>query len=286
MSAFNTEHIPVREIDAGGPNFEYSQWTRYHVVFACGRTAFRGQTSLYAPAKNRKMCRKCKEEHAAAGSVPLGPPRMTRHTAVGEKDATGPRWKNYTDVKTVTVFACGMEAPAHMLESMTGERENQRPCPGCEAALNPRGEDPAYRKTDSARLIYRAIKTATGDPRLPGLAYAFTGGLSGFHRQHRQDGQDGRNCASAGRIMEEASNLMEMAVRACPRILWRRLRIQGRLAGPETRPRGEAPPDAPEGEMEKLFAQAEETLAEFGFSLEEQEDGARRLTEAGRRNRG
>ncbi len=282
MNAFNTEHIPVREIDAGGPNPEYDEWTRYHVVFACGRTAFRGQRSLYAPAKNRKMCRKCKKEPAANSSVPWGSPSLTRHTAVEEKEATGPRWKNYRDVKTVTVFACGMETPDYMLASMTQERENQRPCPGCEAALNPRGEDPAYRKADSARLIYRAIKTATGNPRLPGLAYTFTGGVSGFHRQ---DGQDGQDMASANRIMEEASNLMEMAVRACPRILWHHFSYEeGSLVLQPAK--SAAPPDAPEGDMERLFAQAEETLAAFGFNLEEQEDGAHRLTEARRRNRG
>ena len=283
MSAFNTEHIPVREIDAGGPNLEYAEWTRYHVVFACGRTAFRGQSSLYAAAKNRKMCRECKKEQNRTGGVPwrssLG---VTRHTAVGEKDATVRMRKNYRDVQTVTVFACGMETPDYMLDSMTREREDERPCPGCETALNPIGEDPAYRKADSARRIYRAIKTATGDSCLPGLAYTFTGGQSGFYRQN---GRNGRSETHTRRIMEEASNLMEMAVRACPRSLWRHFGYEDGslvLRGDENT----APPDAPERDTEKLFDQMEETLEAFGFSLDEQDGGARRLTEARRRNGG
>ena len=202
MSAFNTEHIPVSERDAAGPDRRHDQWTRYQVVFACGAAVPRGDVFMYLPARNRKICRHCEAAVTKGGAVPMPRPRhwhITRHTQTGEDRAGNP------------VLACG----AHWQDARQPQDEAGPPreCPGCREAQDPGGgheERRRERMTRTARDVYMAIKTAASGPDPRPLAYTSQTGRGGFYRPDRRGQHPGN------RILEHASSLMENAARAVP----------------------------------------------------------------------
>ena len=290
MSAFNTEHIPVREIDAGGPGRGYNESVRYHTVHACGMTCFRNQAALYEPARNRTMCRECRRSWDGESTSPRRRPSGERHIPVLEKEAAGTR---------VTVFACGIQAPAQRAREMEHDPSRTHLCTGCRAGTEGPQEDPAYRRAETAREVRRAIKTAVQNPGLPPLVYRMSMGGNGFYRD------DGNEVARGQRILERASNLMEMALTPCPWRLRRYficenaeivLRPDGHAVAAESQdPRGTGPgPHIPPEDIramlpaarESVFRALGETLEPFGFRLDETGElgpGARKLAQAPRR---
>lgn len=200
MSSFNTRHIPIREIDAGGPALVNHPWERFHVVFACSKTVSRGQAYYYTPARNRKACRGCTNEW---NGQPTLPPRLheTRHTVIGETESGK------------FLFACGEALSQHTVDRQTKEWADKRPCPGCEVVLNGAESERAATMAGIAKRIYQAIKTATGDPKRPKLVYGVYAGTAGFYRA----GPKGK--PKGDRILEEASGLMEIVARSCPATL-------------------------------------------------------------------
>ena len=200
MSSFNTRHIPIREIDAGGPALVNNPWERFHVVFACSKTVSRGQASYYTPAKNRKTCRGCRKEWNGHTTLP---PRLfeTKHTVTGE---TG---------SGMILLACGTASSQPIVDRQTKDWADKRPCPGCEVVLNGTENERAATMAGTAKRIYQAIKTATGDPKRPRLVYGVHAGRAGFYRA----GPKGK--PQGDRILEEANGLMEIVARSCPATL-------------------------------------------------------------------
>ena len=290
MNAFNTEHIAVREIDAGGPGRGYDEFVRYHTVHACGMTCFRTQTALYEPARNRTMCRECRRSWDGESKAPRRRSILDRHIPVLEKEAAGIR---------VTVFACGTQAPAQRAREMEHDPSRTHLCTGCRAGTEGPQEDPAYRRAETAREVRRAIKTAVQNPGLPPLVYRMSMGRNGFYRD------DGNEAPRGQRILGRASNLMEMAVRACPWRLRRHficengemaLRPDDHAVLAESQDPGGTGPGlhiSPEdiramlpAARESVFRAIGETLEPFGFRLDETGElgqGARKLAQAPRR---
>ena len=200
MSSFNTRHIPIREIDAGGPALANSPWERFHVVFACSKTVSRGQASYYTPAKNRKTCRGCRREWD--GHTTLSHRLYeTNHTVTGETESG------------MVLLACGQAFSQSIANQQTKDWANKRPCPGCEVVLNGTEKERAAAMAGTAKRIYQAIKTATGDQRRPKLVHTVHASRAGFYRV-RPNGKP-----QGDRILEEASGLMELVARSCPATL-------------------------------------------------------------------
>ena len=315
MSAFNTEHIPVGEMDALGPDLGTATWYRYHLVFACGKAVSRYDESNYTPAKNRKRCRWCllsiEQGKAVAMERPRGGWGVVRHTRLGEGERPG-----------TFLLACGAQGRDEHADREDGEQH--RLCPGCREAGDQetdRAELRRERLAGTAREVYRAIKTAVSGPDPRPLVYDVQAGRPGFYRPDRP-GPRGK--PQGDRIMEDASSLMNMAALSCPQALRDCLRYEdgymtarmtdeaasqhhfgitpgrvgaGMYSGTHWGTGRSAPPDpGPRRELsdtvERLKAQIDEKIPEarehawqvmeralepFGFTLEEHGENARRL---------
>ena len=208
MSGFNREHVPVREADTGARGPGYSENERYYVIFACGLVSTWRGARRYSPAPNRKKCLRCME----SGEKPIPVPERwsaTRHVRTGTRPAEESMARSGIRGMDAVSLACGLEVTEMHADMMDESARDGRSCPGCLSALDPEA-NPRWDRSQTAPAVYRAVRSATSDPRHRELAYADSQRRSGFYRPC-----GGREDDSRERILEEASTLMETVSRAC-----------------------------------------------------------------------
>ena len=209
MTAFNTEHVPVAERPAGGgvAGGALGEWNQ--VLFACGARTLQTYAHKYRPDRNRKMCPRCARASGGPEAIPWN--RLLQQPA----HTWDREWKTENSREAQVTFACGTSVSKTYAQYLEREQGN-RPCPGCDRALNPdperdRAEDERTART--AADVLSAVKTATSDPRHRDLTYWSTGTWRGFYRPVEGP------YPTVPRILEDAGNLMETAVRSCPKHL-------------------------------------------------------------------